>query len=168
MIAANRQKHSYLTQTLGYLSHELNSTHIPVFVCFVEEKANKEVKELQRLNIDFLFLYQNRTFPKLPYGKSDERIAKESNDYWTCLQKINKIGKPKFVLILEDDVITLPKFADQLHSLMYQLEFDEKKQHIDYVKLFHPWYLRKVPSYIQVTHSLYTLFKGFRLDYCVH
>lgn len=130
--------------------HELNSTQIPILVCFVDENADDEVKELQKNGVDFVFLYQNRTFPKLPFGKSDERIAKESNDYWTCLNKTHQLIQSNFVLLLEDDVVTLPDFNIKLQSLIYQLEKNERLMDIDYVKLFHPWYLRKIPSFIQV------------------
>jgi hypothetical protein len=161
VISAYRNKRFYLTQTLGYLIHELkNSTNVSLLVCYVEEKPDKEVEDLQKMGIDFIFLYQNRSFPQLPFGKSNKRMAKESNDYFTCLNQTNELIRPKFVLLLEDDALALPELRVQLNSLIYGL-----RKEIDYVKLFHPWYLRKIPSYIQA--CLVCLLLSFSVQFAV-
>jgi hypothetical protein len=62
---------------------------------------NIEVMNLQRLGVHFEFLYENRKYPQMSPGKSDQRIEKESQDYWMCLNKTNEMGNSKFVLLIE-------------------------------------------------------------------
>ncbi|KHJ77970.1 hypothetical protein OESDEN_22410, partial [Oesophagostomum dentatum] len=69
-----------------------------------------------------------------------EIIGKEASDYWRCL---NYTTKKRYVLLLEDDALVVPEFARMMTSLMDQLD---EKQHIDYVKMYHPNQLRKIPS----------------------
>lgn len=55
-----------------------------------------------------------------------------------------------YLLVLEDDALAVEGLARQLSLLVEMLD---KKEGVDYVKLFHPWYLRKMPSYVQVGKS---------------
>ncbi|VDM64211.1 unnamed protein product [Angiostrongylus costaricensis] len=49
----------------------------------------------------------------------------------------------RYVLLLEDDALVVPKFAEMMASLLKQLD---QRQEIDYVKMYHPGHLRKIPS----------------------
>lgn len=149
IIAAHRNKWQYLTQTVGYLFNEVEDAEWPVIVCFVEEEPNGEIDKLKDLGVNIAFLYEDRAFPNLPHGQSDQRIYKESQDYWTCLKKTQGLFNASYVLLLEDDALPIPGFVYQVWSVINQLD-DERMYHVDYVKLSHPWYLRKSPSLIQV------------------
>jgi hypothetical protein len=159
IVASDRKNNFYLTQTLGYLFHELKSTtEFPLLVCFVEETTNQEVEDLQKLGINFLFLYRNRSFPEIRPGRNNARINKESFDYWECLNNVGTLFNSDFVLLLEDDALATPNFAIQLDSLVRQLKTNERRRDIDYVKLFHPFYLRKIPYFIQVRNNNKTIY----------
>ncbi|PIC44369.1 hypothetical protein B9Z55_004755 [Caenorhabditis nigoni] len=51
----------------------------------------------------------------------------------------------RYILLIEDDSIVVPEFSDLLNSLISKLDFNQK---IDFVKLYHPKYLRKTPSLV--------------------
>ncbi|KAI6221568.1 putative glycosyltransferase [Aphelenchoides besseyi] len=149
IVASDRRDYFYLTQTLGHLVHELNSTAFPLIVCYTERDSNAEIDELRR-NFQFTFLYSNRSFPSLPSGKSDARIQKEANDYWECLERTSKLVPSDFILLLEDDAVADTNAASQLLSIVQQLQ---NTNVVDYIKLYHPWSLRKIPSFIQITSA---------------
>ncbi|KAI6193730.1 Transmembrane protein [Aphelenchoides besseyi] len=155
IVASDRQDYFYLTQTLGHLVYELNLTVFPLLVCYTGRDSNAETDELRR-KFRFTFLYSNRSFPSLPSGKSDARIEKESNDYWECLERTAKLVPSDFVLLLEDDAVADTSTAGQLLSIVQQLQNTKK---VDYIKLYHLWSLRKIPSFIQITTActFYTL-----------
>lgn len=60
-----------------------------------------------------------------------------------------------YVLLLEDDVVPTAEFNWVINSVMRQMD---GWTDIDYVKLFHPWTLRGIPSYVQVSHFFFRLF----------
>ncbi|KAH7717753.1 Protein F35C11.4 [Aphelenchoides avenae] len=76
----------------------------------------------------------------------DERLRKEADDYWKCLGAASKYTSADYVLLLEDDALPTSSFPLMLESLTKQLD---QRPHIDFVKLYHPWSLRKIPSLIQ-------------------
>ncbi|VDO13526.1 unnamed protein product [Haemonchus placei] len=78
----------------------------------------------------------------------NDTIAKEASDYWKCLNRTTKASPywftfDRYVMLLEDDALVVPEFASMMTSLMRQLD---RRPHIDYVKLYHPNQLRKIPS----------------------
>ncbi|EPB67831.1 hypothetical protein ANCCEY_13079 [Ancylostoma ceylanicum] len=87
-------------------------------------------------------------FPLIPESKRkssrssrmNETIAKEAADYWKCLDHPTK---GRYIMLLEDDALVVPEFARLMTLLMDQLD---RRQHIDYVKMYHPNQLRKIPS----------------------
>ncbi|PIO70916.1 hypothetical protein TELCIR_07203 [Teladorsagia circumcincta] len=59
----------------------------------------------------------------------------------------------RYVMLLEDDALVVPEFARMMTSLMIQLD---RRPYIDYVKLYHPNQLRKIPSIpMAIALSLY-------------
>ncbi|VDM77359.1 unnamed protein product [Strongylus vulgaris] len=80
----------------------------------------------------------------------DEIIVKEALDYWNCL---NHTTRKRYVMLLEDDALVIPEFARMMASVMEHLDEDES---IDYVKMYHPNHLRKIPSI-----PLVCLFKNY-------
>lgn len=49
----------------------------------------------------------------------------------------------RYVMLLEDDALVIPEFPQLMSSLIQHLDV---RPNIDYVKFYHPNYLRKVPS----------------------
>lgn len=90
--------------------------------------------------------------------ETEGRIQKEANDYWNCL-RIATSTKKEFSLLLEDDAVIVPNFFTLLDSMTKQLKSDDYSK-IDYVKLYHPWPLRKIPFVFQA-YSLSILFSSF-------
>lgn len=58
-------------------------------------------------------------------------------------------------MLLEDDALVVPDFARLMTLLMKQLDVNP---HIDYVKMYHPNQLRKIPSIPMVCHCLPPIF----------
>lgn len=89
----------------------------------------------------------------------DARIRKESMDYWKCLNESLRF-RTDYVLLLEDDAVPVEGFSTMMASLLDQLEH---RNYVDYVKLYHPRRLRKIPSLIQVVqpHPKYPQRGGF-------
>ncbi|ETN77026.1 hypothetical protein NECAME_11347 [Necator americanus] len=64
----------------------------------------------------------------------------------------NRKSKSRYVLLLEDDVVAIPAFATLLASTITKLNTQNE---IDYVKLYHPNYLRGIPSIPLVSDKNY-------------
>ena len=92
-------------------------------------------------------------------------LKKENDDYWKCMALttgsryelfqikfyVNQIGFFSYILLIEDDAVVIPEFSNLLKSLVRKLDDHE---YVDFVKLYHPNYLRKLPSYALVSSSL--------------
>ncbi|KHJ88025.1 hypothetical protein OESDEN_12185, partial [Oesophagostomum dentatum] len=137
ILAADRRQ-NYLLQVIAFLidayqSHKQLSPNLEI--CNVEPEIFGELLQFQ-LHVPI------RTIGKKSSRSStlQEIIGKEALDYWRCL---NYTTKKRYVLLLEDDALVVPEFARMMTSLMEQLD---EKQHIDYVKMYHPNQLRKIPS----------------------
>ncbi|KAH7694714.1 glycosyltransferase, partial [Aphelenchoides avenae] len=52
----------------------------------------------------------------------DERLRKEADDYWKCLDAASKYSAAGYVLLLEDDALPTTSFPVVLKSLMEQLD----------------------------------------------
>ncbi|KHJ96471.1 hypothetical protein OESDEN_03569 [Oesophagostomum dentatum] len=137
ILAADRRQ-NYLLQVIAFLidayqSHKQLSPNLEI--CNVEPEIFGELLQFQ-LHVPI------RTIGKKSSRSStlQEIIGKEASDYWRCL---NYTTKKRYVLLLEDDALVAPEFARMMTSLMDQLD---EKQHIDYVKMYHPNQLRKIPS----------------------
>uniref|UniRef100_A0A914C0U8 Uncharacterized protein n=1 Tax=Acrobeloides nanus TaxID=290746 RepID=A0A914C0U8_9BILA len=96
--------------------------------------------------------------PSLSYDLTSiqSRIRKETDDYWKCLNESLKF-QSSYVLLLEDDAVPVDGFFMMMQSLMIQLD---QRPYIDYVKLYHPRILRKIPSLVQTISILVVLSYG--------
>lgn len=65
-----------------------------------------------------------------------------------------KINDFRYILILEDDALVVPQFDKLLDSLVTQLE---DRPEVDYVKMYHPTKLRKIPSIPMVLSTFFSL-----------
>ncbi|KAK5986526.1 hypothetical protein GCK32_017359, partial [Trichostrongylus colubriformis] len=139
-IIASDRRQNYLLQVVAFLidayqSHGLLSPSLEL--CNVEPTIFEELRQLQ-LHIPMRII-SGTASRLLPLNAS---IAKEASDYWKCL---NRTTKARYVMLLEDDALVVPEFAKMMDdsSLMRQLD---SRRYIDYVKLYHPNQLRKIPS----------------------
>ncbi|WKX98071.1 hypothetical protein Q1695_013622 [Nippostrongylus brasiliensis] len=137
IIASNRRQ-NYLMQVVGFLigSYQLHGRRCPSLeICNVEQMTFDELEQF-RLHIPIRVLGRVGTQP----STVNATITKEAEDYFNCL---NKTTKARYVMLLEDDALVVPNFAAMITTLTEQL--DQRSQ-IDYVKLYHPNQLRKIPS----------------------
>ncbi|KAK6014056.1 hypothetical protein OSTOST_20595, partial [Ostertagia ostertagi] len=124
----------------SYQSHRRLSPSLEL--CNVEPVVFEELRRFQ-LHIPIRIISKTGS-RQLPLNAS---IAKEASDYWKCL---NRTTKARYVMLLEDDALVVPEFARMMTSLMKQLD---RRPYVDYVKLYHPNQLRKIPSIPMVPES---------------
>lgn len=68
----------------------------------------------------------------------DDKFEKEKNDYIYCLQKALEFS-PKYVLVLEDDVLPNPNFYRIIKSqIQYYFESHPNGDNLGYIKLYNP------------------------------
>ncbi|CAJ0604662.1 unnamed protein product [Cylicocyclus nassatus] len=137
-IIASDRRQSYLSQVITFLvdAYQSQKQLSPSLeICNVEPEIFEELRQFQ-LHVPV------RTIGRRSSRSStlDEIIVKEALDYWKCL---NRTTKKRYVLLLEDDALVIPDFARMLSSLVEQLDVHDR---IDYVKMYHPNHLRKIPS----------------------
>lgn len=137
-IIASDRRQNYITQVIGFLleSYQSHRRLSPVLeICNVEQVVFEELQRFQ-LHVPI------RTIGKASSRRATvkETIKKEAADYWNCL---NRTTKARYVILLEDDALVVPDFARLMTLLMKQLDVNP---HIDYVKMYHPNQLRKIPS----------------------
>ncbi|XGW07782.1 hypothetical protein V3C99_010716 [Haemonchus contortus] len=137
-IIASDRRQEYLLQVIAFLvdSYESHRRLPPSLeLCSVEPVIFEELRQFQmHIPIRILSGVSSRRLPL------NDTIAKEASDYWKCL---NRTTKARYVMLLEDDALVVPEFASMMTSLMRQLD---RRPFIDYVKLYHPNQLRKIPS----------------------
>uniref|UniRef100_A0A0M3IDM3 Glycosyltransferase family 92 protein n=1 Tax=Ascaris lumbricoides TaxID=6252 RepID=A0A0M3IDM3_ASCLU len=112
------------------------------------------------------------------FNKYEERLMKESNDYWfcmnathnsrctfifkyfahyvaSCLQELKLVllktnfiySTLRYTLLIEDDALPVPAFDPLMRSVVDRMDNDQR---LDFIKLYHPGHLRKIPYYFQV------------------
>ncbi|KAK6739039.1 hypothetical protein RB195_020863 [Necator americanus] len=143
IIAAER-KQDYLIQVVGsvlkaYSTADSNPPRLEI--CNVAGHMFDELQEFHgNLPIRSINAIRKVLNMSIKEPSSDGIFMKEAMDYWSCL---NLTTKSRYVLLLEDDVVAIPAFATLLASTITKLNTQNE---IDYVKLYHPNYLRGIPS----------------------
>ncbi|EYC09994.1 hypothetical protein Y032_0058g2929 [Ancylostoma ceylanicum] len=137
-IIASDRRQNYLPQVITFLvdayqSHKQLSPSLEI--CNVEPEVFEELRRF-RLHVPIRTLGRKSSRS----SRMNETIAKEAADYWKCLDHPTK---GRYIMLLEDDALVVPEFARLMTLLMDQLD---RRQHIDYVKMYHPNQLRKIPS----------------------
>uniref|UniRef100_A0AC35F914 Uncharacterized protein n=1 Tax=Panagrolaimus sp. PS1159 TaxID=55785 RepID=A0AC35F914_9BILA len=162
LIAADR-KNGYITQSMAFLLTQIESWEkVPIIsICNVEDNIFDELKLFtHKLQIRSINKENNIAFD---LTEDDGRLKKEANDYWNCLNAAYSSNhSTDFILLIEDDAVPIPYFGMLIESLLNQLN---SLDYIDFVKLFHPWRLRKIPFMFQAT-SLSIAF-GLTVSYFV-
>ncbi|GMS82356.1 hypothetical protein PENTCL1PPCAC_4531, partial [Pristionchus entomophagus] len=90
-------------------------------------------------------------------SEHSQRIAKETADYWSCLN-LTRDSEARYGTRLEDDVVVLPSLRPMIASLIYQMDVTVGK--VDYAKLYHTnkrRYISNVPQIIAVSLLLSSL-----------
>jgi len=146
-IVASARPNQPLTQLMGHLSAYLASNY-SLLICNTEPNPLPYFKELRRFEpfIPIADLRPPGTDPppSHPFPTPDERLRKEADDYWRCLNSTGRRWNGvEYVLLLEDDALPIPEFTPTLHSVMQQMD---RLVEVDYVKLYHPWPWRGAPS----------------------
>ncbi|GMR34406.1 hypothetical protein PMAYCL1PPCAC_04601, partial [Pristionchus mayeri] len=76
-----------------------------------------------------------------------QRIAKETADYWKCLN-LTRESEARYTLLLEDDIFVHARFRSMCNTLIYQM--DRMATNVDYAKLYHINRLRHISSLPQI------------------
>uniref|UniRef100_A0A8R1HJN2 Uncharacterized protein n=1 Tax=Caenorhabditis japonica TaxID=281687 RepID=A0A8R1HJN2_CAEJA len=142
-VVASDRGNSYLFQTVVFLLEQQTSKHFSfnLSICNVESKPFPDLDsfDLPIVTVGGKDGKNNR------FGNNlNLTIKKENEDYWKCL------GLPsndRYILLIEDDSLVIPEFSNLLKSLVGILDFHES---VDFVKLYHPNNLRKLPSYVLI------------------
>ncbi|CAI4228270.1 unnamed protein product [Auanema sp. JU1783] len=159
-IMASERQSRYLTQVIGYFLNEFSEEKtIPkISICNSENTVFDELNSFEgRFTIYNIERANNSDFK----DSQSLTLSKESSDYWRC---INISTDAKYMLAFEDDALVIPEFPKYLKSLKKQ--FDERP-HLEYVKLYHPASLRKLPALpieLALSLSLSFLFYWFVLN----
>jgi len=171
VIASNRGG-NYLFQSITFLLNQLeNKEKIPfIGICNVEPVSFPQVEKF-RNKIPIYSINSFKDLSRFNLSTLEGRVQKEAADYWSCLRVLTTFNK-KYLLLLEDDAVVIPHFLTLMDSLMSRLD-DPGLEHVDYVKLFHPWYLRKIPfifqaasfSLIVSTFLFYIVFKKIAIRF---
>lgn len=140
-VVASNRGNDFLYQTVIFLLEKQPKANFSLQICNVESEIFPDLKRFGKLDIPIITL----TKPTGSSGKQlNSTIRKENDDYWKCL------GLPtesKYILLIEDDSVVIPEFSTLLKSLVWKLDYHE---YVDFVKLYHPNYLRKLPSYVMM------------------
>lgn len=152
-IVASARPNFPLTQLFGHLSAYLPSDDYSVLICNTEPTVLHHSEEIRRFEqfVDVVDLHpaggDNDSFPAIHGPSPSDRLRKEAVDYWLCLNA-TAVSSADYILLLEDDALPVPEFGQALHSIIRQLRQRDKERQaeVDYVKLYHPWKLRGIPS----------------------
>ncbi|CAB3411078.1 unnamed protein product [Caenorhabditis bovis] len=136
VVASNRGEF-YLLQTIGFILEQQPIGAFNLSICNVEIDIFDDLAQFEQISIPILSI-NNGTKKALIL---DETIRKETIDYWHCLAQKSR---SRYILLIEDDSIIIGQFTELINSLIRHLDYAD---HIDYVKLYHPIKLRKLPSY---------------------
>lgn len=151
IIASNRTGF-YLTEVVAGIVRNLigSSSEIRTQLAICNVNVGTRFEELSAFEDKIRIIDVN---PSLSYDLTSiqSRIRKETDDYWKCLNESLKF-QSSYVLLLEDDAVPVDGFFTMMQSLKIQLD---QRPYIDYVKLYHPRSLRKIPSLVQVRILLF-------------
>ncbi|KAH7725043.1 glycosyltransferase [Aphelenchoides avenae] len=166
IVASERPGH-YLTSVVAGLG-QVYSVAAPSASLHVDEFARPSIaicntadghfEELRLVETKLEVIEINRD-GRLIITDFDARLRKEADDYWRCLDAASKYTAADYVLLLEDDALPTSSFPVVLKSLTEQLD---RRPHIDFVKFYHPWSLRKIPAFIQAAVFCATV------SWCLH
>lgn len=84
--------------------------------------------------------------PAIPVFTASSRIS--AIFYKLVLLKTNFIYSTlRYTLLIEDDALPVPAFDLLMRSVVDRMDNDQR---LDFIKLYHPGHLRKIPYYFQV------------------
>ncbi|CBX32990.1 Protein CBG00660 [Caenorhabditis briggsae] len=147
-IVASNRGNDFLYQTVLFVLEQQSATfNYSLSICNVESEIFPDLRRFDKLKIPIKTIGEKSG--EVSKNHLNSTIGKENQDYWKCL------GLPtesRYILLIEDDAVVIPEFSKLLFSLVKMLDIHE---YVDFAKLYHPNYLRKLPSYIMAN--------GFRL-----
>ncbi|GMR34407.1 hypothetical protein PMAYCL1PPCAC_04602, partial [Pristionchus mayeri] len=116
IVTANRA-HPYVHAVLGSLVDAYGGDLPQVTLCSVEPKSNEVTEQLRREKWTVVDVNKDKQFNKTVLS---QRIAKETADYWKCLNLTRNSGY-RYTLLLEDDISVHGRFRSMIDSLIYQV-----------------------------------------------
>nr|ACZ54500.1 glycosyltransferase XRE-1 [Pristionchus pacificus]ADA57112.1 putative glycosyltransferase [Pristionchus pacificus] len=143
IVTANRAQ-PYIHAVLGSLFDAYGVDLPPVTLCSVESHSYGEIEQLRRERWSVVEI--NKDYP-FNTSVLSLRIAKETGDYWKCLN-LTRNSEARYTLLLEDDIFVHERFRGMVESLTYQM--DTTSSHVDYAKLYHINRLRHISSMPQI------------------
>ncbi|KAF1765098.1 hypothetical protein GCK72_005050 [Caenorhabditis remanei] len=140
-VVASNRGNDFLYQTVIFLLEQQASSY-PSFnytmqICNVESETFSDLKRFDKMEIPISTLGDQSKNAKF----LNSTLKKENDDYWKCMALTTD---SRYILLIEDDAVVIPEFSNLLKSLVRKLDDHE---YVDFVKLYHPNYLRKLPSY---------------------
>ncbi|CAO4364378.1 unnamed protein product [Caenorhabditis nigoni] len=149
-IVASNRGNDFLYQTVLFVLEQQSVTfNYSLSICNVESEIFPDLRRFDKLKIPINTIGEKSG--QISKNHLNSTIGKENQDYWKCL------GLPtesRYILLIEDDAVVIPEFSKLLFSLVKKLDIHE---YVDFVKLYHPNYLRKLPSYIMMAFASITI-----------
>ncbi|CAI5441967.1 unnamed protein product [Caenorhabditis angaria] len=146
-VVASDRGGSYLLQTVAFLIEQQIPGNFNLSICNVENRKFKEIERFE--NISMTIYQANSGLEKS--SELNTTLFKENQDYWKCL------GFPttsRYILLIEDDSLIISEFSNLLKSLVYRLDLSD---HVDFVKMYHPSKLRKLPAWFFYISSAFII-----------
>lgn len=138
-VVTSNRGNDFLYQTVLFLlEQQLVLFNCTLSICNVEAEIFPDLRRFDRLNLPITTIGDKSRSSR---GNLNSTISKENQDYWKCLEVPTE---SRYILLIEDDAVVIPEFSKLLKSLVQKLD---NHQYIDFVKLYHPNYLRKFPAY---------------------
>ncbi|CAA90244.1 uncharacterized protein CELE_F35C11.4 [Caenorhabditis elegans] len=139
-VVASDRGNNFLYQTVIFLLEQQYGTfNYSLSICNVESKIFSDLLKFNSIEIPVYTVGERNANSQKVLNST---LNKENEDYWKCL---GAETQSRYLLLIEDDSIIIPQFSKLLQSLVIKLDYHES---IDFVKLYHPNYLRKLPSYV--------------------
>ncbi|GMS82358.1 hypothetical protein PENTCL1PPCAC_4533, partial [Pristionchus entomophagus] len=143
IVTATRMQ-PYIHAVLGSLSVAYGADLPPVTLCSVETATFDVIDQLRNEKWSVVDINKDK---QINTSQLSLRIAKETADYWRCLN-LTRDSEARYTLLLEDDVVVHPRFRSMIASLIYQM--DVTVGSVDYAKLYHINRLRHISSMPQI------------------
>uniref|UniRef100_F1L579 Transmembrane protein n=1 Tax=Ascaris suum TaxID=6253 RepID=F1L579_ASCSU len=142
IIASGREGY-FLTQVIAAFIEILQTSNLyaSISICNVSTVENEEIDRLSHI-VPIIKPIKQFAYN---FNKYEERLMKESNDYWFCM---NATHNSRYTLLIEDDALPVPAFDLLMRSVVDRMDNDQR---LDFIKLYHPGHLRKIPYYFQVS-----------------
>ncbi|MFH4975127.1 hypothetical protein AB6A40_001836 [Gnathostoma spinigerum] len=153
VVIVSKRVGNFATQVIADLLELRHSTGMwfSLSICNASDSYFSELHDIMQYVSNEVNIINIHPFDSHGMDSYKSMLQKELVDYWKCLS-IETLAK--YVLLIEDDAVPTPYFYEIVSSVAEQLD---RRPSIDFVKLFHPMSLRKVPYYFQLSATALVL-----------